>query len=339
MSSAHPFRFAVQVTELPFDGWRDRVRWYEQLGFSAIHWADHVMLRGWDPIAGEAAVAAATERAAVGTTVLDAGFYQPIVLARQAATIAAIAAGGYELGLGAGWSGDDYRAAGLDFDRAGARLARLDETLTAIRSLWTEETTTFEGEHVALQEAPSVLDLPLPVMPRLLVGATKPHALALAGRQADIVSMFPAIEGDKIGWEGWAAGATIGHYEEKVAIARSAAEAAGRDPDALELSTQITHTAVADDPTGPQAAVEEATGVAPADQDAAMIFLTGTPEQARERLTERRERTGVSYFVVQDTAHNYAHPEQAMRLPGDDRPGASDRYLEHLAETVLTPLA
>lgn len=336
--STHPFRFAVQVTELPLDGWRERVRWYERLGFSAIHWSDHVTLPGWDPIAGEAAVAAVTEHAAVGTSVLDAGFYQPIVLARQAATIAAIASGGYELGLGAGWSGDDYRAAGLKFERASVRLKQLEETLTAIRSLWTQETTSFAGEYVTLAGAPSVLELPLPVMPRLLVGATKPHALGVAGRHADIVSMFPAIEGDKIGWEGWAAGATIDHYLEKVAIARDAAASAGRDPEALELSTQITHTAVADDPVGPQAALEDATGVAPSDQDAAMIFLTGTPAEARERLTERRARTGVSYFVVQDTALNYAHPEEAMRLPGDQGPGAADRYLEHLAENVLRPL-
>jgi alkanesulfonate monooxygenase SsuD/methylene tetrahydromethanopterin reductase-like flavin-dependent oxidoreductase (luciferase family) len=69
-----PFRFAVQVTELPVPGWRERVAWYEQLGFSAIHTPDHFSLRQWDPLAAQAAIAAVTNTAATGASVLDVGF-------------------------------------------------------------------------------------------------------------------------------------------------------------------------------------------------------------------------------------------------------------------------
>jgi alkanesulfonate monooxygenase SsuD/methylene tetrahydromethanopterin reductase-like flavin-dependent oxidoreductase (luciferase family) len=98
----HPFRFGIQVSELPVDGWRERVRWYEELGFTTISTPDHYILRQWDPVSLMAAMAGVTRSAAVGSTVLDVGPRQPIDLARMAATVASISAGGCELGLGAG---------------------------------------------------------------------------------------------------------------------------------------------------------------------------------------------------------------------------------------------
>jgi alkanesulfonate monooxygenase SsuD/methylene tetrahydromethanopterin reductase-like flavin-dependent oxidoreductase (luciferase family) len=76
----------------------------------------------------------------------------------------------------------------------------------------------------------------------------------------------------------------------------------------LELSTQLTHTAVADDPGPLREFVAGATGVAPAARDQATIFLTGTPAQARDRLQRRRDATGVSYYVVFDPVFNHARP-------------------------------
>ena len=61
-------------------------------------------MRQWDPVSLMAAVAGVTRSAAVGSTVLDVGPRQPIDLARMAATVASISAGGCELGLGAGWA-------------------------------------------------------------------------------------------------------------------------------------------------------------------------------------------------------------------------------------------
>ncbi len=334
-----PFRFAVQVSELPRERWRERVRWYEELGFTAIHTPDHFSLRQWDPLTTQAAVGAVTKRAATGATVLDVGFYHPLVLARAAATIASLAAGGYELGVGAGWMPDDYEMAGLTFDRPGIRLDRLREALEIIRSAWTKEHTTYEGAHYRIENAQSVFELPLAVMPKILVGGTMPRAIRLAGAHGDIVSVFPALPSGKIGWPGWAEGSTTGYFAEKSKWAREGAERAGRDFGSLELSTQLTHTAVADDPAPLQSFIGQATEVDPAAQDEAMIFLTGTPSQARERLQRRRDATGVSYYVMFDPSFNYAHPEGPPSLPGDSGPGAGDRYMEAFAESVIKPLS
>jgi probable F420-dependent oxidoreductase len=334
-----PFRFGIQVSELPFDGWRERINWYEQLGFTTISTPDHYMMRQWDPVSLMAAVAGTTRSAAVGSTVLNVGLRQPIDLARMAATVASIAAGGCELGLGAGWSPDDFAIAGLPFDTGGVRLQRLEETVQAIKLLWTEETANYAGVHVRLKDAPSVLALPLRRVPKLLIGGTMRRALGIAGRHADIVSVFPSVASGKIGWAGWAEGSTVDQTAAQMAWAKAGAERAGRDWAAVELSTQLCFSAVAGDPGPLQEALATATGVTPQVQDSSTIFLTGTPAQARERLQRRREATGLSYFVVFDMANNYVRPEGwTPALPGDSGPGAGDRYLEAFAEAVVRPL-
>ena len=135
----------------------------------------------------------------------------------MAATVAAIAAGGCELGLGAGWIADDFEIAGMPFERAGVRLSRLEESVEAIKLLWTEETTTYAGEHVRLRNAPSVLPLPLPRRPKLLLGGTLRRAIGMAGRHADIVSIFPSVASGRIGWPGWAEGSTVERTAEQTA--------------------------------------------------------------------------------------------------------------------------
>ena len=280
-----------------------------------------------------------TRSAAVGSTVLNVGLRQPIDLARMAATVAAIAAGGCELGLGAGWIADDFEIAGVPFERAGVRLSRLEEVVEAIKLLWTQETTTYSGTYVGLKNAPSVLPLPLPRRPKLLLGGTLRRAITMAGRHADIVSIFPSVASGKIGWPGWAEGSAIECTAEQTAWAHTGARDAGHGSDAIELSTQVSSTAVSRDPQALQQSIAKMTGVEPADQDASTIFLTGTPAQARERLLRRREATGLSYFVVFDLANNYANSDGLVpALPGDSGPGAGDRYLEAFAEEIVRPL-
>ena len=117
------------------------------------------------------------------------------------------------------------------------------------------------------------------------------------------------------------------------------ARQAAKNPEAIELSTQITHTAVADDPAPLQAILASDIDVDPKEQDESTIFLTGTPAQARERLQRRREATGLSYFVVFDLSCNYARGSGSVpTLPGDSGPGAADRYIEAFSEWVVRPL-
>jgi Luciferase-like monooxygenase len=112
------------------------------------------------------------DRGERGATVLNAGFYHPLVLACATATIAQLAAGGHEAGVGAGWMADDNEMGGMAFDRAGVRLERLREAVEIMRSLWTQEQTTYEGRHYRIVDAPAVLGAPLVRTPRVLIGGT-----------------------------------------------------------------------------------------------------------------------------------------------------------------------
>src|ERR1700753_2814672 len=111
-ADVRPFRFAIHVTDLPQRGWRERIRFYERLGFDAVHVPDHFTMSQWDPIALSAAVGAVAERLAVAQTVLNAPLQQPRSLARAGATLAQIAPGGCEFGLGAGWMPADFEMTG-----------------------------------------------------------------------------------------------------------------------------------------------------------------------------------------------------------------------------------
>jgi probable F420-dependent oxidoreductase len=88
-------------------------------------------------------VAAATQRIRLGTSVLIMPFYQPVVLAKQLATLDVLSRGRLDVGLGLGWSQDEYEAVSVPFKHRGRRA---DEFLRCLDAIWTQEITEFHGE-------------------------------------------------------------------------------------------------------------------------------------------------------------------------------------------------
>ncbi len=147
MSSSRPFRFAVQSFSADSSkDWRERARRVEQLGYSTLHLADHfvgpgeVVNRTNHPVQVLAAVPAmavaaeATSTLRVGCRVFCIDYHHPAVLAKEAATLDFLSDGRLELGLGAGWLRAEYEAASILFDPAPVRVARLEETIGAIKA-------------------------------------------------------------------------------------------------------------------------------------------------------------------------------------------------------------
>ena len=89
-----------------------------------------------DPIVTLAFIASQTKRVRLGTSVLVAPFYSPIVLGKQLATLDVISRGRLTVGLGMGWSRDEYDAAGTPWEHRGARL---DEFIECLDALWTHD--------------------------------------------------------------------------------------------------------------------------------------------------------------------------------------------------------
>ena len=131
------------------------------------------------------ALAADTERARLGCLVFYVGYRTPGVLAKAATTLDHLSGGRFELGLGAGWHDQEAKAFGYDFPSAGVRLDMLDEAAGVIRSLLTQERTTFVGKHFRVEDASC---LPAPVQDRLPIwigGVGERKTLRLVARHAD----------------------------------------------------------------------------------------------------------------------------------------------------------
>jgi probable F420-dependent oxidoreductase len=138
----------------------------EQLGFDSLWLADHVVVpSGYssvypyntagrvpveqfpEPLISLALLAGLTQRIELGTAVLVLPQRNPIVLAKQVATLDALARGRVRLGIGVGWLREEFEALDAEFDNRGART---DEYIDAMRSLWTQSAPRYDGKYVRL---------------------------------------------------------------------------------------------------------------------------------------------------------------------------------------------
>ena len=219
----------------------------EGCGFESFYTSEHIvmypgaMLPGYvplppdlavaDPLACLAYVAAATGTLLLGTAVLLLPYHQPVVLAKQLATIDVLSRGRMSLlTVGLGVLPGEAAAAGVDFTTRGRRA---DEAIDVLRLLWGGDAAgvSYSGEFFSLSEACS---FPKPYGGRILpihVGGSSLAAARRAGRRGD--GYFP---GGRL---------TLEQRAEQITVMRAEAAAAGRDPAALEYTRwgQIDMTA------------------------------------------------------------------------------------------------
>ena len=155
--------------------------------------------------------------------VLGQGYRPPALTAKMAATLQTLCGGRFILGIGAGWREDEYAAYGYDFPKPSVRFAQLEETITICRMMWTEDEPHFTGRHFSIAGASAP---PLPnLVPRICVGASGEQiGLPMVGRLADMWNSFFRNDED---------------WNRKLEIVQRAAEAAGRDPSSIEISTTV----------------------------------------------------------------------------------------------------
>lgn len=190
----HSFRNGVGRASWP--ELRDLAVELETSGFESLWVSDHYFTdlehRGGPPGAATQldamvllpALAVVTERVRLGTLVLAVGFRYPSVLAKAAASLDRLSDGRFELGLGAGWHAPEYEAAGLELPSGSERLAQLEEAITIIREMTSDERAVADGPHVQVRHVPNLprpRQSPLPV----LVAAFGVKALRTAARTAD----------------------------------------------------------------------------------------------------------------------------------------------------------
>ena len=308
------FRFGVSVRQA-----RSRVelaetaRKIEDLGYNTLTVPDH-LTDLMAPMPALVGAAEATRNLRVGTNVLNNDLRHPVLVAREAATVDLLTEGRLQLGLGAGSIQSEYDQAGLGFDAGSTRVERLAEAVAVIKGLLKGERVTFAGRHYCVTG--HTIE-PLPVQrphPPILIGGNGRHLLALAARGADIVGFSGitfrrggAIPPDLSGWR-------VAGVDERVRLVRGIA---GEDRFArLELNALVQRVAVTDDRRG--AAEEMASRWTQLSADeilASPYVLIGTVDQIVEDLQARRERWGLSSYIVHEPCLDAFAPVVA-RLAG-----------------------
>jgi probable F420-dependent oxidoreductase len=172
----------------------------EQLGYDSLWSADHVVLPSphappaplepdvpiLDPVIALVHLAQATEAIGLGTGIVILPQRNPVILAKQVATVDVLSGGRVTLGIGVGYLEPEMTAVGVPMAERGARA---DEYIGAMRSLWHDPAPAFEGRFVRFA---GIDAYPRPLQPRLpvLVGGHVPAALRRAATHGD-------------GWYGW----------------------------------------------------------------------------------------------------------------------------------------
>jgi probable F420-dependent oxidoreductase len=212
----------------------------EACGFESLYVAEHmVVIAGYtseypyapdgrmtlpdhadfpDPLDLLAFVAGCTTTLRFGTGLLVLPEHHPVQLAKRLATIDRLSGGRLTIGIGVGWMKEELEALDVDFSTRGARA---DECIEALRLLWREDEATFNGQHFSFERACS---FPKPVQPGGIPIHVGGHSAAAARRAGRVGDGFHPL-----GLAGEA-------LAERVGQMREAALAAGRDPDALELT-------------------------------------------------------------------------------------------------------
>jgi probable F420-dependent oxidoreductase len=292
---ARAFRFGVSIwgAESAAD-WRDKARRAEAAGFDTILVADHLVDGMLAPFTALAAAAEATESLRLGTLVINNDFRHPVLLAREAAALDLLSDGRFELGLGAGHMKFEYDEAGITFDAARTRVARMAESAEIVRGLLDGETVTSAGEHYDVRGHrcyPTPVQQPVP----LLIGGNGRRVLATAARLANIVGFtgFSQVEGERAVNANRFTDAALAEQVEWVRTA------AGPRFVELELSTLVQGITVTDDRVAAAEAVQPILPSLTVDDILSSPYgLIGSIEEIADQLRDRRDRLGISYITA-----------------------------------------
>jgi probable F420-dependent oxidoreductase len=279
-----PFRFGVVAAAARTgEEWAEKARRIESMGYATVLTPDglkHTLA----PLPALMAAATATRSLRVGTYVIANDFRNPVLLAKEVATVDLLSGGRFELGIGVGRpaAAEDNRMLGIPFDSGALRVARLAESLAVLKALLSGQTATGPGPPYAAANAEIS---PRPVQqPRLpiLVGASKRRLLELAAREADIIALGVAPTepesgvAERIGWIRDAAGPRFDQIELNLNLM-----AVGQQvPRWIASQMGLTAESLA--------------------RSGATSALVGTTDEMVETLQRRRESLGISYIAVAD---------------------------------------
>ena len=306
-------RFGIQVANIEWQELRDVAQASEALGFDFLTLPDHIVYEGpehqtdpnhlaYDPILQAAIAAEATKKLRIGHLVLCNLFRHPVITAQLIASLDQLSGGRAFLGLGSGWTETEFRMTGIPFPDITARLRMLDESLAVIRSLWTKEQTTFQGEFYKLQDA---ILWPKPAQrkphPKILLGGGGKGLLRVAAKHADVMNVI-----SEVGKQGYISISGMSKFRSdafraKVDFVRSEAKARGRDPKSVAISQVVFQIMLTESAAATRSMAEGMAGMfgaTPETMQQVPLVLIGTPEECVAEIRRRQKAWDLSELVL-----------------------------------------
>lgn len=279
-----------------FAGIADPVEAYEALtrigkaadetGYETLWVPDHLttippsqefLFEAWSVIAG---LSRDTSRVRLGQLVTGNGYRNPALQAKTASTVDVLSRGRLTFGIGAGWWEPDYVQYGYGFDTTGERLRKLGEAVQIIRSMWTEDETTFEGKHYQVRGAVNQpKGVQTPHIPMMIAGGGEKVTLRLVAQYADACNVMDSPE----------------QLERKYAILKKHCDEVGRDYATIRR-TSTTVCIIRDTDDEARALVPQGVEFA-FPGDLAGYGLIGTVDTVRDRIAAY-EAAGVQELAV-----------------------------------------
>jgi probable F420-dependent oxidoreductase len=272
-----PFRFGVNMLAPGSRAeWVEKCRKAEDLGYDVIGVPDHLGLLA--PFPTMLLAAEVTERVRVNTFVLNVPFYNPVLLAREVATVDLLSGGRVELGLGAGYMQAEFDAAGMAFPTAGRRVTQVAEAAATLKKLFTDPEYRPEPAR--------------PGGPTLLIAGWGDRLLRVAAEHADVIAFTGGTAADS----GHITAGSAQALAQRVEFVRGLL---GNRSDSVEFNLLLQGIAT---PRERAQLLERLASNLPPDAaehaEDIPLLLIGSYEDMADRLRERRERYGISYYTV-----------------------------------------
>jgi F420-dependent oxidoreductase-like protein len=261
----------------------DRAEMAERLDYHSFWLVDHFWTLGMpdvdllEAVTMMSAIAARTERVRIGTLVLCNSFRNPALLAKSLTTIDHISNGRLEVGLGAGWMEQEYRANGYEFPSVGTRLRQLDEGLQILKAMFTENRANFKGRYYTVTDAPNN---PKPVQ--------KPHPpIMIGGAGEKVLLRLVAKYADR-----WNCPAGYRDFKKTLGVLHEHCRAVSRDPKDITVSEQLMVCIGAN-----RAEADQKWEMAKGRKPFSFTAVKGTPDEVVKQLREHVS-WGVTMFTM-----------------------------------------
>jgi F420-dependent oxidoreductase-like protein len=290
-----PQGWRLDLSEIPVELQWDTVvsiaRVAEETGYDSVWVYDHLhtfpevsQQSTWEAWTLMAGLAEATSTVRLGQMCTCNGYRPPSMLAKITANIDVMSGGRLDVGIGAGWYEHEYQGYGYEFPRPAVRIGQLDEAVQILRSMWTEDETTFEGRYYQLDGAinrPRPLQDPYP--PLWIAGGGEQLTLRVVAKYGDYANY----------------GGDPDVFRHKTEVLQDHCREVGRDFESITLSRNVD-CLIAEDEAALGEKLAEVERLLPQGRTLAQwrrLAIIGTPDQVEARIQGFQD-LGIDYVVV-----------------------------------------